>query len=236
MNTSHSHVSYIRPSAYILPSLPAHHSPLGGNSRLKQGSQTACKPQLLPGALLSQVICLQADKLGPQRAKAYHQLMEAQIATSDVKHWFWWLDRKQRAVVRKRKQEQFAAEKRVANIERQRKAIMTEAKAQLGLWSEVSGLVCPPLSLVSFQMSTVAAVQAEGPLIRLVGSMLDHTSCRVTAAKDFKRRFVTAQIGIEEGRNLFWESYARGKVEDPVEHTSGKCQLLTMPCTCLKSS
>ena len=80
---------------------------------------------------------LQADRGSSQRTAAQQTLMEAQLAVADAKPWFWWLNSERRAVVRERKAHQAAAAKDLANLERQRAALVSDAKSELGLWSEV---------------------------------------------------------------------------------------------------
>ncbi|KAK9797424.1 hypothetical protein WJX73_000305 [Symbiochloris irregularis] len=97
----------------------------------------------------------EADNMGPQRAKAHQQWLEAQMAVGDAKHWFWWFNSEQRAVVKERKREEVVFAKKAQKLNQQREKTLHQAKAELGLWSEV---------------------------------------------------------GIDEGRSLFWGAFERGKV------------------------
>lgn len=63
--------------------------------------------------------------------------MEAQFAVADGKEWFWWLSSDKRATVRQLKARESAASKELAVLDKRRAALLSDAKAELGVWSEV---------------------------------------------------------------------------------------------------
>lgn len=79
----------------------------------------------------------QADKDSPLRADAQHRLMEAQLHVADAKHWFWWFNTEQRSIVRKQQKLEAAAAERLAGLQREQARLLSDAKSELGLWSEV---------------------------------------------------------------------------------------------------
>ena len=80
---------------------------------------------------------LQADQSTPALIDAQHRLMDAQHTVYEAKSWFWWFNKEQRTVVSERKKHEAAAAKHLAAIQKQQAALMSDAKSELGLWSEV---------------------------------------------------------------------------------------------------
>lgn len=81
-------------------------------------------------------ILKEADKDSPLRADAQHRLMEAQLHVADAKHWFWWFNTEQRSIVRKQQKLEAAAAERLAGLQREQARLLSDAKSELGLWSE----------------------------------------------------------------------------------------------------
>ena len=69
------------------------------------------------------------------------------MAVADAKHWFWWLNNEQRAVVKERKAYESKAVRELASLEKQRASLLSDAKAELGLWSEVCTCLHTPPQL-----------------------------------------------------------------------------------------
>jgi hypothetical protein len=67
---------------------------------------------------------------------AERQLMDAQLALKDVSAWFWRWRPEHREKVLAKRPAVYAAEERVRTLQRERDAILRDAKSALGLWSE----------------------------------------------------------------------------------------------------
>lgn len=81
---------------------------------------------------------LQADAESSARLRANRAWQDAELATYNTKTWFWWANSQQRAVVGKAKAKERAAANAARGLNKQHEQLLSDAKAQLGLWSEVN--------------------------------------------------------------------------------------------------
>ena len=81
---------------------------------------------------------MQADKGSSSRLRANRAWQDAELATYNTKSWFWWANSQQRAVVGKAKEKERVAAEAARQLNKQHDKLLSDAKAQLGLWSEVS--------------------------------------------------------------------------------------------------
>ncbi|KAL4426500.1 hypothetical protein ABPG77_008358 [Micractinium sp. CCAP 211/92] len=78
----------------------------------------------------------QAEGVVGELTLAENQLLEAELAQAQHKVWFWRLKPEARAAVAARQPAVDAAHKQVAAVRTRRNALLREAKAMLGLWTE----------------------------------------------------------------------------------------------------
>lgn len=81
-------------------------------------------------------LVLQAQGDSKVRAVAEQRLWEATVYAEDAKVWFWRFRSPHNGIVKERLTKQSEAQAAVTKLNRQRAAIMSEAKSQLGLWSD----------------------------------------------------------------------------------------------------
>ena len=72
-----------------------------------------------------------------QGREANRRWQDAQLATYNEKSWFWWFKPEARARVNKAKARESAAAATARQLNRQHERLLSDAKSELGLWSEV---------------------------------------------------------------------------------------------------
>ena len=100
--------------------------------------QPSCTLRLTPLPSSDLLGSLQADAESSARLRANRAWQDAELATYNTKTWFWWANSQQRAVVGKAKAKERAAANAARGLNKQHEQLLSDAKAQLGLWSEVN--------------------------------------------------------------------------------------------------
>ena len=150
---------------------------------------------------------------------AERQLMEAELEQRQYQVWFWRWKPEARREVEARRPAVEAAQERVREVRGERNRVLREAKLVLGLWSGEpwgGGQVLPAGSAV--QCSAVgeggqpAGVAPFGQSSNCsAAALLSSQTCLVKSSCAFTA-LSPAEAGVEEGREVFWESFAFGKV------------------------
>ena len=152
---------------------------------------------------------LQADAESSARLRANRAWQDAELATYNAKSWFWWASSQQRVVVGKAKGREREAAQAARKLNKQHERLLSDAKAQLGLWSEV--LARPSLHRLSSCNEPRPAWSydaAVGPCIEGAQDPNCSGHSRLVGAS----ALLALQVGLDEGRKLFWSSFNTGKV------------------------
>ncbi|KAK9862020.1 hypothetical protein WJX84_004250 [Apatococcus fuscideae] len=78
----------------------------------------------------------EAFAYSPARSSAEQEYFHAHMHTQDAKVWFWWFRREHRDQVRERQASERKAASAVHAFDQQQKQKISDAKAELGLWSD----------------------------------------------------------------------------------------------------